>query len=81
LYFSSGSTVVAWDTRQKGTEVINLGEVPVQSLSTNTGETNFLATGSENGTVAFWDLRNTELPLYKEQAHKKAVRRYLNLPV
>jgi len=39
-----------------------------------------LATGSENGTVAFWDLRNTELPLYKERAHNKAVRRYLNLP-
>jgi len=74
LYLTSGSTVVAWDTRKKNTEVVNLGEVPVQSLSTNTGETNFLATGSENGTVAFWDLRNTELPLYKERAHNKAVR-------
>ena len=75
LYLTSGPTVVSWDTRQKNTETISLGDLAVQSLSSNTGEPNFLATGSENGTVAFWDMRNTELPLYQQKAHNKAVRR------
>ena len=75
MYAASGSKVIQWDIRERYSTVLDIA-LPVQSLSCGPGSS-FLATGCENGNVAFWDIRNTTLPIYQQKAHNKAVRRYL----
>lgn len=74
LYIASGSKVLQWDLREKTPMMLDI-DLPVQSLSANDTTANFLSTGCESGCVAFWDTRNTTLPLYRQKAHSKAIRR------
>ena len=75
LFIASGSKVLEWDIREKTPKPVEIS-LPVQSISANESQPLFLSTGCENGTVAFWDIRNTSLPLYHQKAHTKAIRRY-----
>ena len=80
LYGASGSKVLQWDIRDKSPLTIDI-PLPVQSLSANDTVSNFLSTGCENGSVAFWDMRNTTLPLYQQKGHSKPIRRFVTISI
>ena len=89
LYTVLNGQVHQWDIRTEAEVSLNI-ESNVQSISwsvlirnykitkiysSSAVGPNFLATGSENGQVALWDIRHSTLPIYQYDKHVKAVRR------